>query len=98
MLDKLPRSVLVYICAAAIALSLYLAQGAWADMISVKKIAEEASNKSDINTVNIQNMSNTLQSILVTQETMRKEYREDNIREEQSLRAMEDRIIRAVKS
>ena len=97
-LEKIPRSVLVLIASVGILAMGVLISTARADLDKFKSIAYKAHNISEENQGDIQELKVAVDGVKVSLETSRKEYREDRNKDADLLRAMEDRIIRAVKS
>lgn len=75
-----------------------LVSTARADLDKFKVIAYQAKNASEDNAKDVQELKKGVQEIRTSQETQRKEYREDRQKDAEMLRQMEDRIIRAVKA
>ena len=96
-LNKVPRWALLVLIVALWWVSQFLGGRAIADVDKLKVVAYDARNMSIGNQEDIVDLKGSVEKIQVSQETFRKEYREDRIRDQESQRQMEDRIIRAVK-
>lgn len=89
--DKLPRWVLVAGFIGFMSLGGLMLKGAFADLETTKDTVA----KHDLL---IPQVMEDIKSIKTSNETFRIEYRQDNVRSEEKLRQMEDRIIKAVKA
>lgn len=96
-LNKIPRWALIILSLAGLSSMGVLVSTARADLDRFKSIAYQAKNISDSNSDAINRLEANVEKIHITQETFRKEYRDDRIRDAQQLQAMEERIIRAMK-
>ena len=97
-LEKLPRSVLVWITGIALTIGGFITTRAVAEGDRTKAVAYQARNTAD----NAFELANDLKvqvaDVRGAQEVFRREYREDRNKDAELLRSMEERIIRAVKS
>ena len=95
-LNKIPRWALIVLAMVGIGACGTMLSTARADLDKFKTIAYQAKNASDANTTSIGELKEGVKEIRFSQETSRKEYREDRQKDAEALRQMEDRIIRAV--
>lgn len=97
-INKFPRWALVAINAVLIGIVILVANRAIADGDKVKAVAYEARSNANDALENVDQLKAQIADVRAVQEVSRKEYREDRIRDEQNLKLMEERIIRAVKA
>lgn len=96
-INKFPRWALVAINTALIGIVLLMANRAIADGDKVKAVAYEAKATSSKVARDLEIVSAQVADVRAQQEQFRREYREDNQRQEDQMKEMEQRIIRAVK-
>lgn len=101
-LNNAPRWFLIWLAGGLLAI-LTFAGGfsinrAFEESDRVKSVAYQAKNSADDAILGVQQLHNQIAELRGAFEVNRKEYREDTIRQEANARAMEERIIRAVKS
>jgi hypothetical protein len=93
-LEKMPRWALVMLCGLAISCSLFFANRAIADGDRVKAVAYNAKNAADRANESTERLEKSVVAIQLSQETFRKEYRED----QKDLDRKLGELLRAVKS
>lgn len=98
LIQNLPRRVLVYMSSAFVGIVILVGSNVYADSQKTKVVAYDAKRTAENALELSKELKIQISDVRGAIEINRKEYREDRNKDADLMRAMEDRIIRAVKS